>query len=99
MYVTARRVRGQEGKGEVMRGCERSTHSQTTAPRCQETATGGMTPARDAWLDLGWPGLGFDAEAELIFLFLLDDDSGGDHHHEALGGAADADVLEQAADV
>ena len=38
-------------------------------------------------------------DAELLFFLFLDDDSRRDHHHQALGFAADADVLEQAVDV
>ena len=37
--------------------------------------------------------------AQAFFFLFLDDDPRRDHHHQALGFAADADVLEQAVDV
>ena len=40
-----------------------------------------------------------DLDAQLLFLFFLNDDPRRDHHHQALGIAADAHVLEEAADL
>src|SRR3954463_6854645 len=36
---------------------------------------------------------------EPFFFLFLDDDAWGDHHHEAVGFAADGDVLEESIDI